>query len=330
MDESELISIIVPIYNIERYLPKCLDTISRQTYQNLEIILIDDGSTDNSGSICDEFAKKDSRAIVIHQQNGGQGNARNVGQRIAKGNYIMFVDGDDYLHSDALRIMHEAINTKNGYDIVEIGWKPTQSDKEDIESRVYYHYKELTQEELLGRIHLPNVLWDKLFRRRVIKDIWAKGYAIAEDCDYIIRAYLNVEKAILIDQCLYYYTQRPDSILNSPKANIIGPKCVTQIMYDNLTNDYSDKKHLQHYLLKQLYTNMCYLINNTWNTEDKETIQNFCKHYERLIRKTYWNNRYIGFVEKVAMTTNVLYPGFIRTTKRISNGMLSWHIFSKF
>lgn len=109
MNSTELISVIVPVYNVEAYLPKCLETICHQTYRNLEIILVDDGSTDSSGRICDEFAKKDQRTVVIHQLNQRQWAARNAGLRVATGEYIMFVDGDDYIHLDAVRVMYEAI-----------------------------------------------------------------------------------------------------------------------------------------------------------------------------------------------------------------------------
>ncbi len=122
---QELISIIVPVYNIESYLPRCLETISKQTYQNLEIILIDDGSTDSSGSICDKFAKKDHRAKVIHQQNAGPSGARNTGMAYASGEYLMFVDGDDYLHTDAVNTLWDAINSGLQYDMAIGGFKKT-------------------------------------------------------------------------------------------------------------------------------------------------------------------------------------------------------------
>lgn len=95
-----LISVIVPVYNAEKYLPKCLDSILAQTYKKLEIILVDDGSTDNSGKICDEYALKDSRIKIIHKQNGGVSSARNVALSVAKGEYIGFVDSDDYIEND--------------------------------------------------------------------------------------------------------------------------------------------------------------------------------------------------------------------------------------
>lgn len=103
---KELISIIVPVYNVEQYLDDCLISIINQTYKNLEIILIDDGSTDKSGKICDEYAKKDSRIIVIHKENGGVSSARNAGLRIAKGAYIGFVDPDDWIAEDMYEVLY--------------------------------------------------------------------------------------------------------------------------------------------------------------------------------------------------------------------------------
>ena len=114
-----LVSIIVPVYNIEGFLPNCLDTIARQTYKNLEILLVDDCSTDGSGIICDEFAAKDPRAVVFHHdQRKLAGATRNTGQAAAHGEFIMFVDGDDYLHLDTVKLLYEAINLDGGYDMV--------------------------------------------------------------------------------------------------------------------------------------------------------------------------------------------------------------------
>ena len=105
--EQALISVIVPVYNVEKYLPECVESIISQTYGNLEIILVDDGSTDRSGKICDEFAEKDSRIVVIHQKNSGVSAARNRGLDVCKGDYISFVDSDDYYCTD---LMESAMN----------------------------------------------------------------------------------------------------------------------------------------------------------------------------------------------------------------------------
>ena len=106
---NKLISIIIPVYNVEKYLEDCLNSVVNQTYKNLEIILIDDGSTDNSGKICDLYAKKDNRIVVIHKENAGVSSARNVGLKIAKGLYIGFVDPDDYIAEDMYEILYQNI-----------------------------------------------------------------------------------------------------------------------------------------------------------------------------------------------------------------------------
>ena len=113
----KLISIIIPVYNQEKYLTSCLESVEKQTYGNFEVIVVNDGSTDRSGYICDNFAVQDSRIHVIHQKNAGIGVARNVGMKCSTGEYITFIDSDDYIHSDALKnLYNEAV--KNGADTV--------------------------------------------------------------------------------------------------------------------------------------------------------------------------------------------------------------------
>ena len=114
---NNLISVIIPVYNVEQYLSKCLDSVVNQTYKNLEVILVDDGSTDNSGKICDEFALKDNRIIVIHKSNGGLSSARNEGLKFAKGQYVGFVDSDDYIEIGMYEKLLE-VSLKYGSDVV--------------------------------------------------------------------------------------------------------------------------------------------------------------------------------------------------------------------
>ncbi len=111
--EDKLISIIIPVYNVERYLRECIDSIIAQTYKNLEIILVDDGSSDKSGEICDEYSKKDSRIKVIHKKNGGLSDARNVALDITKGDYIGFIDSDDYIEKDMFQILYNLAEEYN-------------------------------------------------------------------------------------------------------------------------------------------------------------------------------------------------------------------------
>ena len=114
---AELVSVIVPVYNAESVLPKTLSCIADQTYRNLEIILVDDGSTDSSGAICDRFAETDGRCKVIHKANGGQGSAKNAGLTIASGEFLFFPDSDDIFSRDMVRILYEAVSKDPEYDL---------------------------------------------------------------------------------------------------------------------------------------------------------------------------------------------------------------------
>ena len=127
---EDLISVIVPIYNVEKYINRCIDSIIEQTYTNLEIILVDDGSTDNSGSICDEYAKKDNRIKVIHKENGGVSSARNVGLDTAIGQYITFVDSDDYIEKKYCEILLKTLK-KQKADCVACGYNRIYKNKEE-------------------------------------------------------------------------------------------------------------------------------------------------------------------------------------------------------
>ena len=117
---DSLISVIVPIYNVEKYLQKCVDSIINQTYKNLEIILVDDGSPDNCPKMCDDYAEKDSRIKVVHKENGGLSDARNVGMEVATGEYVSFIDSDDYISLDFYETLLETI-VDNDSDVVECG-----------------------------------------------------------------------------------------------------------------------------------------------------------------------------------------------------------------
>ena len=126
---EDLITIVVPVYKVEKYIDRCVTSILNQTYKNLQIILVDDGSPDNCGKICDEYAKKDNRIEVIHKENGGLSDARNAGINIAKGKYIAFVDSDDYVSNDYIEYMYKILKKENAKISIcelQIVWKNTK------------------------------------------------------------------------------------------------------------------------------------------------------------------------------------------------------------
>ena len=320
--ECELISIIVPVYNVENYLPRCLETIAAQTYRNLEIILVDDGSTDRSGSICDEFAKKDYRAWVIHQQNMGQSGARNTGKEIASGEYIMFVDGDDYLHVDAVNTLWAAINSDSEYDLAIVGFLKTHKLDEDIHSKSGEKTVSVARKELMRLLLVSdndeekllfNVVWSKLYRKDKIANLCFENRIISEDTDFNLKAYLLTDKAIVIYNSLYFYVQRPGSIVHS-KNSLNNHHSTRSVLFYTHFKNWSDrnKKDFGHLLLRAFYRNMTLWKGRTYQTDaENETFQK-CREYERDTRWAYWLNWRINPIEKIGVTTLLHCPRLTR------------------
>lgn len=308
MSKQELISVIIPVFNIEGYLPKCLETITAQSYQNLEIILVDDGSIDSSGQICDSFREKDSRVIVIHQQNMGLWAARNSGQKVAKGNYLIFVDGDDYLHVDAIKTMYETINQNGGYDLAICDRMFTERLDKDNRVEGKYLQTELTQEELIFNMftHEDESLfvyqWNKLYRRELIEGIWSNAYLRSQDFDYNFRVYLKTKRAVWIHRELYFYVQRPTSLVKVHDAWDIYYECRTKLFYQNYIHLPTDKKQYAHYLLKNLYTKMLFYKNRNYKKTHQAAVFQQCREYEKVTWKAYWRNCHINLIEKIVVT----------------------------
>lgn len=330
MDNKGLVSIIVPVYNVERFLPLCLDTISRQTYNNLEIILVDDCSSDRSGIICDVFAAQDPRAIVFHhKQRKLVGATRNTGQAAAHGEFILFVDGDDYLHLDTVRLMYEAINLDGGYDMVLVNQNVTYKIDENIEAPCPGELVLLTQDDLMESFFKWTSVCGKLFRRDVIKGVWSYDYERSQDVDYSFRTFLRINNALWLKEGLYFYVQRNGSAVHKPDAPIVGAKCSVQVLYDNVLSLPPDKVNYQFILLGKLYEKMIALIGMTWKTSERREIIDRCRKYEKTVHKRFWKDKHFGCVQRIALYVNVRYPYAIRFLKKITGKRLSWPKWNK-
>ena len=215
------ISIIVPVYNVEKYLENCIESILNQTFKDFELILVDDGSTDNSSKICDIYEKKDSRIKVIHKNNGGLSSARNAGLDIACGKYVGFVDSDDYIHYQMYEKLYSQI-IKNKADISICGFqKVKEFEKGLLSTHKFYEKVELFNNiEALEQLYCKYstefvVSWNKLYIKTLFKDIKFKEGAIHED-EFIIHQLLyKVNKVVYNNEKLYFYLQRKGSIVNS-------------------------------------------------------------------------------------------------------------------
>lgn len=212
-----LISVIVPIYNVEKYLDRCVESIVNQTYMNLEIILVDDGSPDNCPKMCDEWAQKDTRIKVIHKENGGLSDARNAGLRIATGEYISFVDSDDWLEISTFEIALEKILVNN-CDICSFGVKMVW-DNGNKNNLTHSHNEtifENTEDILQGFLSnaIIQTVWNKIYKRVIIENLEFPVGKINEDEFWSWKVMVKSNRLVCIDNYLYNYYQNDLSIMH--------------------------------------------------------------------------------------------------------------------
>lgn len=223
----KLITVIIPVYNVKPYLSKCLESVGKQSYKNLEIILVDDGSDDGSFSICKEFSKRDSRIKLYHTKNLGLSHARNVGLDHANGKYIVFVDSDDYIHENMISTM---MDKAEDADLVICNYKRVLNDtpkkipqdakclKDDS-----WNYKQFWEHYYLKNLNVfCCVAWNKLYKRKLFKNIRYPINEIHED-EYIINDIVSrCNKIKIINDVLYYYVQRGNSIMHNSYQGYMG------------------------------------------------------------------------------------------------------------
>ena len=231
---NDTISVIVPVYNVAAYLPACIRSICAQTYSQLEVILIDDGSTDDSGTLCDKFAENDYRIKVIHQQNGGAASAKNAGLRAATGDYLAFVDSDDYLEPDAYSFMMEKMQ-QYAADVVRCGFQEVYTDS--VVNRTDHLLMEVnTPEEFLGKFTTDwtcGLLWDKLYRRELFEGIFFEEGHRIDDEFFTYQGLLRAKRIVTIPKVIYSYRKRKSSVMSSADSQ-------KKIILDKL--EYAEKR----------------------------------------------------------------------------------------
>ena len=217
---ADLISIIIPIYNAEKYLDQCVESIINQTYKELEIILIEDGSPDNSGLICDKWRKKDARIKVFHVDNGGSAKARNIGLCHATGKYVGFVDADDFLMPNMYETLYGlAINS--GAEIIECGYYRVKSDaiynnmNYLEEKKTIYTFN--TTEALLENVRdtmVQQVVWNKLYLKKIIGNIFFTEGKYIDDEFWTYKIIGSAKKIVSTSEKLYFYRQQESSVMH--------------------------------------------------------------------------------------------------------------------
>ncbi len=272
--QHPLVSIIIPVYNVEAYLEECLNSVVAQTYQNLEIILVDDGSPDASGKLCDEFAKQDSRVKVIHKENGGVSSARNRGISEAHGEYIMFVDGDDILADNAATgLIMPAVT--GGIDIVFGDSRPYHSEgyfgdtpKRDIPHRQIFTCKESDSDTIYNLLVATNSAFNKLYKSHLLignKITFPEDLKIAEDLVFVTEAFFTAKTLYFTGEALYYYRTDFDNEhsaiggISEEKAFDFGValKYIESFLGDK---NYLRKKQVKDALLRAVVTHSLYAL----------------------------------------------------------------------
>ena len=259
-------SIIIPVYNVQHYLQECVDSILSQSFDSFEIILVDDGSADGSPAICDDYAKKDNRVKVIHKKNGGQSSARNAGTKIAQGEYIIYIDSDDFImNCDFLK---KVASAAVGKDIVFYKHKKFLDATKEF-SLCTYSFADILEngsytDTLLNMIRRDaffGVPWNKCIRRSVIaaNDIRFEEGLTGEDMDWIYYVVLNSESLAVIDEPFIAYRQRENSVTSSIKIkNLNDYVLILEKWYKKANcNDYTEaEKKIMLASLAKYYSNL--------------------------------------------------------------------------
>ena len=236
---EELISIIIPVYNVENYLDRCIKSVLSQTYSEIEILLVDDGSTDSSGELCDQYAGISTRVKVIHKENGGLSSARNAGMKAAAGNIISFIDSDDWIDSRFLEILYEEL-ISNHAEIAGCRYIKTSEDnlldntitvqnQKDFSRRIYSRDQAMSS---LIRDSIKQVVWNKIYRKEIIADIAFEEGKCHEDVFWSYQAFARINIYTEITYKGYYYFQRNNSIMGEgyslKRLDAVEAKCRRQ------------------------------------------------------------------------------------------------------
>ncbi len=219
---SAVVSVIIPVYNVEKYLERCVDSILKQSYQNIEIWLIDDGSKDLSGGLCDQYAGEDSRVHVIHKKNEGVSSARNVGLDCCTGDYISFIDSDDWIEPGMFEDMVSALE-KTGSDFAVCNVKHIYDSENGIRMKEAYYWKDLNSIKVVDAdgayreiFACTATLWNKVFRRDILADLrFDSSVRYGEDCLMLLNIMKNIRSAVILPGHYYcYYKTRPGNVVS--------------------------------------------------------------------------------------------------------------------
>ncbi len=292
---NPLVSIVVPVYNVEDYIEKCVDSLLEQTYENIEVLLINDGSSDNSGCICDSLATSDSRIRVIHQENAGVSAARNKALDNMKGEYVTFVDADDYVATDFIECLYNAI-TEHNADISTCGHYRVEF---DASLKQVYHLSDNPEEIICmsGKDSIMNMFYEKicsassgskLYKSELFNNLRFPGFIMGEDTFVVYYAFRNSAVVAHTNKPLYYYVQHSASVTNS-KSNYFKFYDYVRL-YDHIINsdDCDHKSEYYRSIVNRLIENNFWVYMKLRNCpnmffEEKMHIENNIKKYRKYV-----------------------------------------------
>lgn len=325
--EKELITVIVPVYNVEKYLGKCIESIIEQTYKNLEIILVDDGSPDNCPFICDLYAQKDKRVRVIHKTNGGLSDARNEGLNAANGEYVAFIDSDDYIHVNMIEKLYCAIKAYDA-DVSLCNYLYVDENYHSIDelNRITPIKNEVLSceqviEKLFENKHwYYSVAWNKLYKRGIFDKLQFPKGRLFEDAYIAHHVFGKCKRIVSISDVLYFYLQRADSIMGYFRNNtfFIEQDLIKCDFYLDRMH-YLQSIHLERYAAKayeraiMLYYEIC--LSPSEETKRKECNVITSIKYE--VRKNFSISKYLGIKKRIKLFMICISPQVYKTYNRI-------------
>ena len=325
MKERPLISVIVPIYQVEKYLEQCLDSILNQTYRQLEIILVDDGSPDHCGEICDRYANQDARIKVIHQPNAGLSAARNAGMDIATGEYISFIDSDDYIDSHFYEKMEQGFQDYPEAPIItclayqnEEGYITPYTHKNTNQPE-FHSTLTFCEDCILGKMSV--VVWNKLFRSELMKDIRFREGRIFEDSLFMHDLYPILKQypgdVVVIPHYLYYYRIRQGSICHGKEPAIFGRLLS---FLDIIIENKEQNPEFSHILEKKCLPSIIYIngqleLNKEWKRKYASTFRPLLKQISILQILTFQTS----WKFKIVMLIIRIYPAAYPVLRKIKH-----------
>lgn len=320
---SQMISIIVPVYNVKEYLGPCIESILNSTYKDYELILVDDGSTDGSGAICDRYAAKDNRIRVIHQSNVGVCTVRNTGLKAVKGQYVMFVDGDDLIHPRMIETLKTAIDIGD-YDFAMING--VSLTPEEAASRLVADehmpidtasWTVLDQATCINNVvsldtrgYHFHVVWNKIYKKELIDGLYFKNTA-GEDFEWTNRMHLRANRGIDTGAELYYYIQRDGSIMHRP----LDPHYIDRI--NSFCECYyempADNRAYRDLALHAVFSFMMLVRERARHTPHRDVAKSCCAQVYKKTRADLWRSG-LSFFRKLRYECFYHFPWTYRAT----------------